>query len=297
MARWMTWCAVGAGCLLLWMVVPSEHAVAAPGEFDLRSDLVYATHGGEKLRLDIALPKGGKGRLPGVVLIHGGGWAAGSRKLHVDLIERLAARGYVAATVSYRFAPLHPWPAQIHDVKAAVRYLRENADTFRLDPAKVGAMGFSAGAHLALLLGTADPDDKLEGEAAPGAPSSKVQAVVAWFGPTDLGAEDYPAPSRRLIEGLLGPAARKGPGGASPISFASRGDAATLIFHGTKDAIVPVTQATLMATALTQAGVKGEVVLLLGEGHGWGGDLLARTVEDSWRWFDLHLKGLRPEAR
>jgi acetyl esterase/lipase len=297
MARWQTWCAVGAGALLFGLVVPSERAAAAPGEYDLRSDLVYATHGGEKLRLDIALPKGGKGRLPGVVLIHGGGWAAGSRKLHVDLIERLAARGYVAATVSYRFAPLHPWPAQIHDVKAAVRYLRENADTFRLDPSRVGAMGFSAGAHLALLLGSADPGDGLEGEAAPGAPSSKVQAVVAWFGPTDLGAEDYPAAARRLIEGLLGPAARRGPGGASPISFASRGDAATLIFHGTKDAIVPVTQATLMADALTQAGVKGEVVLLLGEGHGWGGDLLARTAEDSWRWFDQHLKGLRPEAR
>lgn len=295
MARWPTWCAVGACALLLWVLTPSDPAAAAPGEFDLRSDLVYATHEGEKLRLDLALPKGGRARVPGVVVIHGGGWAAGSRKLHVDLIERLAARGYVAATVSYRFAPLHPWPAQIHDVKAAVRYLRENADTFRLDPDRIGAIGFSAGAHLALLLGTADPGDGLEGEAAPGAPASKVAAVVSWFGPTDLDAEDYPPVARRLIEGLLGE--RQDRSGASPVRYASRGDAATLIFHGTKDPIVPVTQATRMADAFTLAGVQGEVVLLLGEGHGWGGDLLTRTAEDSWRWFDLHLKGLKPEAR
>jgi len=295
MHGWPTCLSLGLAALLPALLTACGQAAAAPEAYDLRSDLVYATHAGERLRLDLALPKGGPGRLPGVVVIHGGGWSAGSRKLHVDLIQRLAARGYVAATVSYRLAPLHSWPAQIHDVKAAVRYLRENADTFRLDPTRIGAIGFSAGAHLALLLGTADPEDRLEGEAAPGAPASKVQAVVSWFGPTDLDAEDYPPAARRLIEGLFGQ--RQDRSGASPVRYASRGDAPTLMFHGTKDPIVPVSQATRMADAFTLAGVKGEVVLLLGEGHGWGGDLLTRTAEDSWRWFDQHLKGLKHEAR
>lgn len=257
-------------------------------------DLVYASPGGKDLRLDLARPRGAAGVRPAVVVIHGGGWAAGSRKAHSDLIRLLAQRGYVAATVQYRFAPLHPWPAQIEDVKAAVRWLRRHADEHGIDPAQVGAIGFSAGAHLAMMLGATDPRDGLEGPAEAGAPSSKVQAVVSWFGPTDLGSSDYPEAARRLIQALLGPRSSDAQGGASPVHYLDRGDAPMLLLHGTKDRVVPVSQATRMSEALTRAGVAGEVRLLLGADHGWDGPLLAETVEDSIRWFERHLKGVRP---
>jgi acetyl esterase/lipase len=202
----------------------------------------------------------------------------------------------VAAAVSYRFAPANPWPAQILDVKAAVRFLRAHAVEHGIDPERFGAIGFSAGGHLAMMLGSADPGDGLEGDAAKDAPPSKVQAVVSWFGPTDLDAEDIPATSKPLVEKLLGPGARAAPGkgDASPMHYVGRGDAPMLLFHGTKDPIVPVTQATRMAESLTAAGVRGEVHLMLGQGHGWMGTTLATTLEDSIRWFDLTLKGVVP---
>lgn len=261
---------------------------------EVKADLVYASPEGSDLLLDLARPRGAKGPLPAVLVIHGGGWAAGSRKAHSNLIQLLAQRGYVAATVQYRFAPLHPWPAQIEDVKAAVRWLRSSASTYGIDPAKVGAIGFSAGAHLAMMLGATDPKDRLEGDAGPRAPSSKVQAVVSWFGPTDLSSSDYPEGARLLIQGLLGLGSADGAAGASPIRYLDRGDAPMLLLHGTKDRVVPVSQATSMSDALTKAGVPGEVHLLMGADHGWNGALLADTVEDSIRWFDRHLKGIVP---
>lgn len=285
--------AVAAGAALLAgrTVAP---LTAAPPAVEVLSDLTYARPGGSELQLDLARPRGAKGRLPAVLVIHGGGWVGGSRKQHDDLIQVLAGRGYVAATVSYRFAPLHRWPAQMQDVQAAVGWLRESAATYGIDPERVGAMGFSAGAHLAMLLGSVDAGDGLDGPGKATAASAKVQAVVSWFGPTDLTSDDYPEAARRLIEGLLGAQVAEGKGGASPVRYVSRGDAPMLLIHGTKDMVVPVSQATLMGEALTQAGVAGEVRLLVGQNHGWNGSLLADTLEDSIRWFDRHLKGVLP---
>ncbi len=269
---------------------PSGGARAGEPAVVLVEDLAFASPDGHDLELDLAHPRKRAGRLPAVVVIHGGGWVAGSRKAHRDLLQVLAARGYVAAGLSYRFAPRHRWPAQIHDVQAGVRWLRSRAALYGLNPERIGAIGFSAGAHLAMLLGTVDADEGLGAEAA----SAKVQAVVSWFGPTDLSSPDYPEAARRLIEGLLGPASAAGGGGASPVAYVSRGDAPLLLLHGTLDAVVPVSQATRMGEALTRAGVPGEVRLLVGAHHGWDGALLADTVEDSIRWFDRHLKGELP---
>src|SRR4051812_19922357 len=143
---------------LLVLVISSVSTFAAspPANVDFQPDITYATVDGEELKLDLARPKDAKGALPCVLVIHGGGWAAGNRKSHDNITWELASRGYVAATVSYRFAPKYPFPAQIQDVKAAVRFLRGNAEKYDVDPAKVGAVGFSAGAHLSMLLGVMD---------------------------------------------------------------------------------------------------------------------------------------------
>src|SRR5262249_22409445 len=152
------------------------------------------------LQLDLAMPKDGDGPFPAVVCIHGGGWRGGSRQDLTrsipplggrSLIEYLAGRGYVAATVSYRLAPKDKFPAQIEDCKAAVRWLRANAKKYKINPERFGAVGFSAGGHLVSLLGTSDKDDALEGNGGNPEQSSRVQAVVNFFGPTDFTTKDW----------------------------------------------------------------------------------------------------------
>src|SRR5262249_44781245 len=170
--------------------------------------------------------------------------------------------GYVAASPQYRFCPKEVFPAQVHDVKAAVRWIKANAQKYKIDPRRVGAIGFSAGGHLALMLGVTGPDDGLEGEAAAGASDTRVTAVVNYFGPTDLGAADIPDVSKPLVKDFLGAAPREKPelaAKASPRTYVSQGDAAILTFQGTKDPLVPFTQAIELAEAMTAAGVPGRV--------------------------------------
>lgn len=261
-------------------------------EFSLERDVVYGKGAGEDLKLNLCRPKETGSPRPCVLVIHGGGWAAGSREGHNPQIQELARRGYVAVTVGYRFAPKHPFPAQVEDVKCAARFLRANAEQYGIDKTRLGAVGFSAGAHLSMMLGTMEKEDGLEGEGGWGAESSKVQAVVAWFGPTDFTLE-YPEASRKIVQTFLGGSLVERPEiyrRASPITYVSAGDAPTLILQGTKDPLVPHDQAYRMVDAFTKAGVAGRCDLIIGAGHGWGGEELKRTVEATWTWFDKHLR-------
>ena len=133
-----------------------------------------------------------------------------------------------------------------------------------------------------MMLGVTGPSDGLEGETNGGAPDSSIQAVVNYFGPTDLTAPTSPSVTRPLIKDFLGgtPADKpKEAAQASPLTFVSKGDAPILTFQGTKDPLVPHTQATKLADAMTAAGVPGRVELLIGAGHGWGGEDLKRTMD------------------
>ena len=258
-------------------------------------DIEFGAGGDVKLALDLARPERLDKPVPCIVFIHGGGWRGGNRKVHVPQILDVAKRGYVAATIQYRLSDKAIFPAQVEDVKCAIRYLRANADKHKLDPNKIGAVGFSAGAHLSLLLGTMDKQDGLEGTGGYAEQSSKVNAVVAYFGPTDLAAEfpDKPLDVPDLIEKFLGgTAADKADAykAASPITYVDKGDAPTLIYHGTKDALVPFAQATAMAEAMTNAGMPGRVELLIGANHGWGNPELNRTLEGTVAFFEEHLK-------
>ena len=244
-------------------------------------DVEYGKGGGEPLTLNLARPKGDGPPRPGLLLIHGGGWAMGRKEMHDVQTRDFAKRGFVAATVGYRLVPKAVFPAQIEDVKCAVRFLRAHAGKYGIDPARIGAVGFSAGAHLSMMLGVMGKDDGLEGEGGWADQSSQVQAVVAFFGPTDFVNVDFPDASRGIVERFLGgrreeqlEAYRK----ASPITYVSRGDAAMLLIQGTKDPLVPHDQAYRMADAMTAAGVEGRVDLLVGAGHGWGGAELQRTA-------------------
>src|SRR5581483_11615346 len=116
-------------------------------------------------QLDMARPKNGDGPFPAVVCIHGGGFRAGSRQGYDGLCLRLAQRGYVAVTASYRLAPQFQFPAAVHDVKAAVRWLRANAKKYHIDPERIGVTGGSAGGHLAQFLGVTGGVSPFEGDA------------------------------------------------------------------------------------------------------------------------------------
>lgn len=260
-------------------------------------DLVYSKVGDTELKLDLARPSEGDGPFPAVLVIHGGAWRGGNKDSNRRILGEFAQRGYVAVSPQYRFCPQNVFPAQVIDVKAAVRWMRSNAKEYKVDPGHVGAMGFSAGGHLALMLGLTGPDDGLEGEVTSDAPSSKVQAVVNYFGPTDLNATDIPKISKPLVKDFLGVTPWENPetaAKASPITFVTRDDPPVLTFQGTKDPLVPYTQAIKLAESLTNAGVPGRLELLVGAGHGWQGDDLHRTIEETYEFFDKQLKKAKP---
>lgn len=265
----------------------------------------YDTVDGQKLMLDIAVPKGA-GPHPLVVMFHGGAWIGGSRKdLSVgdkardgrylpSAIEEVAANGYVAASVGYRLAPKYKFPAQIQDARAAVRFLRANAKEYGIDKDKVAAAGFSAGGHLALLLGLAGKVDGWDAGGHPGE-SSAVQCVVDFFGPADLslyaaspGVEDaYMVP-------VFGKAVKTDPAvykAASPVTYASKAAPPTLILHGNIDLIVPIVHSEALYKKLKDAGAAAEMITVRGEGHGWTGPALRRSYDDALQFLDTHLKG------
>jgi acetyl esterase/lipase len=290
--------------LLLLIVValtsaPSARAADAPANISFTPDVVYATVGGEELKLNLSVPKNASGKLPCVLVIHGGAWRAGDRAAHNDLTWHFAQQGYVSATVGYRFCPEHVFPAQVQDVKAAVRFLRANADKYHIDPDRIGAVGFSAGAHLSMMLGVMDAADGLDDAGGSDGHSSKVQAVVAFFGPTDFELP-LPEPALPLVRDFLGGTIdekRDAYRRASPATYADKGDAPMLLFQGTSDPLVPTGQATRMADAMHKAGVPGRVELLVGAAHGWGGAELTRTAAATFAFFAEHLKGSASEGQ
>jgi acetyl esterase/lipase len=260
---------------------------------DVKSDITYATVAGEELKLDLAEPKGLDHAAPAIVMIHGGGWSAGKRQDMAGLMKEAAARGFVSATVSYRLAPKHRFPAQIEDVKCAIRYLRAHADELKIDPKRIGAMGISAGAHLSMMLGTLDSSDGMEGDGGNPEQPSKVQAVVSFVGPTNLVWPQYTDVQVQILDAFLNgkpmdnqEACRK----ASPITYVNAGDAPTLMFFGTKDPLIDVGNAMQMCEALTKAGVPGRCELLLGASHGWGGAEMQRTIDAAFDFLGQQLK-------
>lgn len=253
-----------------------------------------------ELKLDLALPARAEGDTalrPCIVVIHGGGWAAGRREDVEFFTKFFASRdggGQVAASVSYRLAPQHAWPAQIIDCADAVRFLRNHAGEYGIDPNRIGAMGFSAGAHLAMMLAVADAGDGFGIElsvddpvtiAKGPQPGAKVQAAVSVVGPVKLDAADIPPAAQQIVDTFLQltpetPAAERTAKcqNASPLTYVSKGDAPMLLFQGTADPLIPPTQGPLMAEAMAKAGVPGRIETIVGAGHGWGGPELQRTL-------------------
>jgi acetyl esterase/lipase len=279
----------------------------AAGPVVKKYDLTYATADGQKLQLDYAAPAAG-GPHPCVVCLHGGAWKAGSRKdlsrtapFFNDfgtgggsLIELLAGRGFAAVSVTYRLAPKSKFPAQIQDAKTAVRYLRENAARLNIDPDRIAAMGFSAGGHLASLIGTAADVPEFEGDLYPGR-SSRVACVVNFFGPADLTLYcDTPGIEASFMVPLLGCKSCDGLGPyrkASPLEHVSADDPPFLHVHGTADPIVPILHTERLHAKMKATGVRSEFIPMAGKGHGWFGPDAVASTEAAIKFLASNLRG------
>lgn len=283
---------IAIACLMTVCVAAVVTVSADEPEIDLQKNVVYGQVDDRELTLHLAKPKNLASPAPVIVYIHGGGWRMGDKDQHLQQIQQAAKQGYVSVSVGYRLAPKYLFPAQVEDVKCAVRWLRAHAEELNIDPQRIGAIGYSAGAHLSMMLGTMDPGDGLEGDGPWQDQSSKVQAVVSYFGPTNLQSE-YPAVTKAIFLGFLGGMLEEKRDEyrlASPITYVNAGDAPTLMFQGTKDVLVPYEQAFEMCTALSQAGVPGRVEILLGAGHGWAGEQFEQTQRTALEFFDQHLR-------
>jgi acetyl esterase/lipase len=248
----------------------------------------------QHLKLDLARPEKGDGPFPAVLCIHGGGFRAGTRDGYDGLIKQLAARGYVAITVDYRLAPKYPFPAAIHDVKAAVRWLRANAAKYHINPERIGVTGGSAGGHLALYLGVTGGVKELEGEGGNPTLSSKVNCVVNFYGPSDL-TKSYgkSVDAAEVLPLFLGGNVEKERPKhitASPLYWVTPQAPPTLCVHGTKDNYVAYEQSIWMVDRLLAAGVDAELVTLQGAGHGFGGEQAKQAESALFAFFDKYLK-------
>jgi acetyl esterase/lipase len=242
------------------------------------------------------MPIEGTGAFPAVVCIHGGGWVGGDRKQMTHTIEVLARRGYIAVAPDYRLAPKDRFPACIEDCKAAVRWLRANSGKYHINPAKIGAVGLSAGGHLACLLAVTEPGDGLDGDSESTIKDSRVQAVVSFAGPTDLTDETLQVPEvlKENLIPLLGGTPREQADAyrkASPMQYPlSRTPPPCLLVHGSDDKVVPPQQVKAFAEKLKRSGGNARIKMLEGEGHTWSGTSLITSIDEMLTFLDETLK-------
>jgi acetyl esterase/lipase len=251
-------------------------------------DLEYARVNGKSLRLNLRLPREVTGPVPVIVYVHGGRWQGGGRG--GCPLTHMAGRGNAVISIDYRLVHEATFPAQIHDCKAVIRWVRANTKKYGFDPDRIGVWGNSAGGHLAALLGTSGGVKELEGDVGGNLEySSRVQVVVDFCGPTSLLMKDLVDVKGARIGGtpeavvkLLGGTVREKPKLArlaSPASFVTPDDPPFFIAHGKRDETVPVTQSLLLAEALKNAGVETVLEIDPNSGHGVKSRDIRRAAE------------------
>jgi acetyl esterase/lipase len=231
--------------------------------------------------------------LPVVVFIHGGGWQNGDKRGGFGTVGALVATGeYAGVSVGYRLSGEAIWPAQIHDCKAAIRWLKGNAKKYNLDPERIGVTGNSAGGHLVAMLGTSADVSALEGTLGEYTSlGSRVACVVDQYGPTELLAmggrhNDPGSPESKLIGGPI-QERQEATRNASPTTYVSKDDAPFMFIHGTQDPAVPFSQSELLQAALKKVGVEALLVPVTDGGHGnFGTPEVAARLK---AFFDRHL--------
>ena len=280
-------------------------AITIPADLELIKDVAYSPDGNKAHVLDILrLKKLPKGPMPVLVWIHGGGFVGGDKASGYSYLKRFAKRGYFCATINYRFAYEKHFPGQLEDCKCAIRFLRAHAKEYNLDADHIGVCGGSAGGNLVSMLGTTGGVKEFEGTGGWEKYSSRVQAVVDYYGITDFMAinelvKQGKATQRFMdrtgtdsVSHLLGvpkwwenpELCRK----ASPTTYASKDDAPFYIFHGDLDPLTNHEQGELLNERLRAAGVESDFYLVVGGKHGWPARADVDTKVDAF--LDKHLR-------
>jgi acetyl esterase/lipase len=275
--------------------VASAAELVVPDNVIFERDIEYANPASQRLQLNLARPKGATSSLPAVLCIHGGGFRAGHRDGNNALCLKLAQRGFVAATVSYRLAPKYQFPAAVHDVKAAVRWLRANAAKYQIDPARIGVTGDSAGGHLAQFLGVTAGIKEFEGDGGNADQSSRVVCVVNRYGPSDF-TKSYgkSVDAAEVLPTFLGGNLRTALQQhirSSPLNWVTPDAAPTLILHGTEDKYVAYEQGVWLRDRLQACGVEVELVTFEGAGHGFKGADVEKAEQALFGFLERRLKG------
>jgi acetyl esterase/lipase len=277
---------LGASVLSAQTNAPSASpAPVTKGGVTFQNGVVYGKGGTTDLLADIAWPNKATAPTPAVIHIHGGGWAGGDRRWQGPL-GGFAQHGYFAASIEYRMDWQAKWPAQIQDCKCAVRWLRANAAKYNVDPNRIGVIGESAGGHLVACLGTMANEKEYEGDGGWPGVSSAVQAVVDFYGPTDLTRADiYTSKAIQISQGLFGMPYAQNPAlwkSASPVYYVAAGDPPVLMVHGDVDPLVPLAQSQVFADALTKAGVPNQLLVIHNGGHGLGPMVKGEKITPGW---------------
>jgi acetyl esterase/lipase len=247
---------------------------ALPDSVKVERDIVYARYGDREVKLDLYLPKKpASGKIPCIVVIHGGGWRSGDKTRFAPIAAALAEQGFAAACIGYRLLPEVQFPAPILDCKAAVRWVRANAAKHGIDPDRLGAIGGSAGGHLVAMLGTSATVKELEGDGGNPGVSSRVQAVVAMATPAEMSRAAERAGIDQKMVALI-----------SPVTHVTKDSAPILLLHGTKDTLVPMSQSELLLEKYQKAGAKAELVKMpdgihaFWNGEQWFADMMKRSA-------------------
>ena len=254
----------------------------------------YTNPDDQHLQLNLARPKTGEGPFPAVICIHGGGFRAGKRDGYDGLCVKLAERGYVAATISYRLAPKYQFPAAVHDTKAAVRWMRAHGKQYKVDPARIGVTGGSAGGHLAQFLAVTAHVPRFEGTGGNPEQSSAVACVVNVYGPSDF-TKSYgkSVDAHEVLPLWFGgnlETKRDLHIQGSPLYWVTPDAAPTLCIHGTEDKYVAHEQAVWLVEKLKAATVEADLLTLEGAGHGFKGADAEKSDKALFEYFDKKLK-------
>ena len=294
------------GCVVaLGQAVAQESRQNRPARdwsgFKVTKDIAYAGTDHERQTLDLALPlkRTNDKPLPVIAYIHGGAWRAGCKNGGLNRLHDYLKTGqYAGVTIGYRLSQHAKWPAQVHDCKAAIRWIRANAKKYNLDANRIAVHGTSAGGHLVAMLGTSAGVEAMDGSIGPHTDqSTRVQCVIDYYGPTNfLRMNDFESridhdaadsPESQLIGGAI-QENKKRTLTADPISYVDKGDAPFLIMHGTKDMLVPYNQSVLLHNALKKAGVRSALLTVDGGGHSGGKGVLPERFRT---FIEFHLLG------
>ncbi len=235
--------------------------------FNVQKDITYCSPGGVPQLLDIYTPQDGNKFHPLIIHVHGGSWVGGSKSDDnmMPVITALSDKGFTVASINYRLAPDYKFPAQIQDVKCAIRYMRANASKYSINPAKIGLLGESAGGHLSALAGLSQNVQEFNSDENVSV-SDQVSAVVDLFGPANL--VSFTAGSSILAKALPTFLGSYSAAAASPTSYIDPSDPPMLIIHGDSDTLVPLSQSQELLNSLQKSNVPGSLIIVNSAGHG-----------------------------